>query len=237
MAKQVRKKNTKKIAAINRSRVSVEIVLCTDLEKLSFARFLKCLTSDNYSALVDKGLPNKLQLFHAWIKVLSEFYVLTNNIEQLKYVKLVAKMEAYNLKINVIENLCESLWLWYNMKLGECLKKWGYKMQFTPETYLADIDRVLILLGNDKFQYEKLRINYASSQKQKRKSGGEESGKKAYMKSLYAIESHRKIQYDPETLSVYKYALLYNELVEYNEMMQTEQEKLKNKTPRKKTKK
>lgn len=207
------------------------VILCTDLEKITFASFLKCLCDNNLAVLVESGLPNAHQLFLAWITVLSGYYSLIKSREQVKYIKLVARIEGLNMKITVVSALCDALRTWYEPKLCDCLKTWGYNFPFTPESLLSDLNKVSKMLENENFKLEKARLEFNATQNVRKKKG-EIPTKEAYMKMLYAIERHRQYRYPPDKISVYEFGMWYNELVEYNEMMTNENEKLTSKSYR-----
>ena len=200
-------------------------IVCNDIEKLTFDKFLKCLTQNNLSVLVEQGEPSAHQMFHAWITVLSAYYTLIKSREQLRYIKMVAKMEGLNLKITVVTALCEALRIWYEPKLVQCLKNWGYRLTYSPETLLSDLDRTLLLLSNDNFKLVKMRSEYDNAHKDKKKSGEVTATKDSYMRILYAIEKFRQQRYPPTTITVYEFGMWYNELMEYNEMMKPAPEK------------
>lgn len=205
--------------------------VCNDLEKVSFTNFLKCLINNDLEVLKISGNPSQNQLFLAWITILSAYYVTIGSKEQVRYIKMVAKMEAINLKINVVTALCVSLRQWYEPKLCECLKMWGYRLPFTDESFLKDIDRVLILLQNDNNKLATERCKYDNAQKAN-KGKGEAPTKDAYMKILYAIEKHRGQRYPPDKISGYEFALWYVEIIEYNEAQKREHDRINNKSYR-----
>jgi hypothetical protein len=193
-------------------------VVCSDYEKLTFDKFLKCLTKNDLSVLVEQGVPSAGDMFYAWITILSAYYTLIKSREQLKYIKMVAKMEGYNLKITVVTALCETLRIWYEPKLVACLKVWGYRLSYSEATLFADLDMTLTLLSNDNFKLMKMRAEYDNAHKDKKESGQVIDTKNAYMKILYAIEKFRQQRYPPATITVYEFGMWYNELTEYNEM-------------------
>lgn len=200
-------------------------VVCDDIEQLTFAKFLKCVCDGNYAALTISGSPSANQLFLAWITILSTHYSLIKSKEQASYIKAVSKLEALNLKITVVAALCESLFAWYEPKICECLKKWGYRKQFTETTYLQDIERVLLELGNDRFMFQKLKNEYNAKQLLKKKNGKAPT-KESYMRMLYAIEKHRQYRYPPDKITLYEFDMFCNELAEYSELMKAENEKV-----------
>ena len=206
-------------------------VVCNDYEKLSFAKFIKCICNHDLSVLIESGIPTPNQLFMAWMTILSSYYVLINSKEQLKYIKRVAKMEQLNLKIRVVTALCESLSSWYDERICDCLRKptkesgWGYtRFKFSPESVLDDIARVLVFLQTDNMKLEKEKKTFEDEQKEKKKTG-EAPTRNAYMKTLYAIEKFRGQRYKPDEITVYEYGMFQNEIIEYNEMMRQETEK------------
>ena len=207
-------------------------IVCNDIEKLSFAKFIKCMVHNNIPVLREAGEPTGHQLFHAWITILSSYYTLIKSKDQLKYIRMVAKMESYNLKITVVTALCEALRIWYEPKLVSALKKWGYKMSYSEETLFADLDRTLIELSNDNFKLVKLRAEYDRDHANKKKKG-EAPTKEYYMKILYAIEKHRQQRYPPDSITVYEFGMWYNELIEYNEMIKEQTEKNTYRRPKK----
>lgn len=196
-----------------------------DIEKLLFADFLRCLLNGNLSVLRISGEPSGQQLFMAWIKILSAYYTLIGSKEQLKYLRIVGKMEALNLKITVVKALCEALKAWYDEKIIACLKVWGYKLQYTDQTVLADIERTLVELSNDEYKLIKMQADYELEQKVKKKRG-EAPSKNTYMKMLYAIEKHRDHRYPPDKITLYEFGMWCNELIEYNEAIKAQNDKL-----------
>ena len=202
-----------------------ETVVCSDIESLSLAKFLKCMVDNNLSVLRISGNPSAHQLFMAWITILSAYYTLINSKEQLKYIRMVGKMEGLNLKITIVKALCEAVRAWYDERLCNCLKGWGYKLSYSPETLLQDTERTLTELSNDEYKLIRMKTEYKQEQKNKKKKG-EAPTKNSFMKMLYAIEKHRKISYDPDDITVYKFGMLYNELVEYSEMVKAQTDEL-----------
>jgi hypothetical protein len=216
-----------------------EVVVCDEIEKITLANFIRCVVNNNYSVLRISGEPSMHQLFIAWIKILSAHYTLIEDKQQLKYIKFAAKMEALNLKITVVKYLCEALRAWYDERLINCLRNptdkggWGYKLSYSPDTVLADIDMTLTLLSNDEFKLIKMKTEYGNEQKAKKKKG-EAPTKNFYMKILYAIEKYRApCRYRAEEITLYEFDMFYNELKEYNEALE-EQSRNVNKNYRKK---
>lgn len=204
--------------------VNEEVVLCTDIEVLPFSKFLTCMCQSDYTVLRVKGKPTPNQLYYAWITVLSEYYTLINDREQERYIRMAAKMEMLNLKITAVKALCAHLKLWYDAKLCNVLKKFGYNLSYSPDTLLEDIERTLIELSNDEFKLTKMRIDYERENKHKKKTG-QAPKKNDYMKILYAIEKHRAQRYPADKITVYEFGMWLNELVEYGEAMKEAQDR------------
>lgn len=194
----------------------VPIVVISDIEKLSFTKFIRCSVTNDLSPLVVSGVPSKDQLFFAWISILSAYYTIIGSKDSARYVKLVAKMEALNGKIFVVKSLCDALRQWYEPKLADQLRAWGFNHPFTGETLLDDLKQVEVELSNDNFKLEKLRLEYDRLETDKKKSG-EAATKESYMKMLYAIEKHRQMRYPPDSITLYEFAMWQAELIEYSE--------------------
>ena len=209
------------------------VVVQDDIEKLSFADFLKCMVNNNVTVLRISGEPTMHELFMAWITILSEYFVLIDSKEQLKYLKMAGKMEALNLKIVVVKALCESLGAWYDDRLIKCLQSWGFKLTYSEETLLADIAMTLTLLSNDEFKLLKMRLDYDKDQESKKRKK-EAPTKNSYMKVLYAIEKFRQQRYSPDKITVYEFGMFQNELVEHNEALAAQQREISEDKYRKK---
>ena len=210
-----------------------EIKICDDIELITFDKFLKCIVNNDLSVLVISGKPSENAVFLAWISILSAHYKLIKSNEQLKYIKLVAKIESYNLKINIVTALVAVLRLKYDAKLCECLKGWKFKLEYTQESLESDLDRTLLELQNTNFKLEQAKLDYNNLHKNK-KTKGEAPTKDSYMKILYAIEKHRELKYrlKPAEITLYEFDLWYNELMEYAETMKQERDKLSSKSKR-----
>lgn len=207
-------------------------VVITDLEQLSLQKFITCMVQGDLSVLRVSGVPTPHELFYAWIVLLSAYYTLTKSKEQLKYIKMAGKMEALNLKIQVVKALCEALRLWYDEKLVKSLQAWGYKLKYDPDNLLPDIDRTLVEVSNDEFHLLRMRTEHENEQKHKKKSK-ESPNKDYYMKILYAIEKHRQQRYPKDKINMYEYGMWFNELVNYAEEMRQQNEKVTDKKYRK----
>lgn len=210
------------------------VVVCSDIEKLTFDKFIKCMVDSDLTVLRVSGIPTGTQLFMAWINILSEHYRLIGSMEQEKQIKTMAKMEALNLKITVVTAICTALYQWLNPKLTDCLRVWGYKFQFTGETLLKDLERVMVDVSNDNFKLEKLKHEWELKEKQKNRKG-QKTTKEIYMRMLYEIEKFRNMRYPPDKITLYEFDMFYNELIEYNEVMRAQETKRnsynKNKNP------
>ncbi len=200
----------------------VPVILCTSLEDITFASWIKCVCDQNYSSLIVSGKPSEFELHQAWFYLLSEYYQLTGSRDAEKYIRLISKVEAYNTKVTQVELLVAALRLQYNEKLCDLLRLWKYNLPFTKATLTADLNKVIAVLGNDKLRLEKARLDYDKSE-QNKKGHPQKATKENYMKMLYAIEKHRQMILPPETLSVYKFCILYKELEEYNDFLTKKQ--------------
>ena len=193
-------------------------VLITSLEELSFYNFILCAVGGEYNFLTISGTPTKDDLYLCWMRLLSDYYQLINSKEAANYIKNVAKIEGVNIKITQVELLLIALRVSYQPRLISLLRDWGYNLPFTQASLSADLDRVAIELGNDRVKREKYRLEYERQEKAKQKNG-EGATKDSFMRMLYALEAHRKMNYDPKEISTYKVVILYNELVEYNNFL------------------
>lgn len=234
MPKRFKKKAAKK-KPHPKLATEIPLKIQTNLEFITFKIFLQCICENKYFGLVISGIPTSTELYLAWIKVLSEYYVMIKSKEQIKYIKNVARLESINLKISMVTALVESIRLWYDPDKCQILKEWGYTaLTFSEDTVLDDLDRVLVFLGNDRFKLEKARLDYESEQ-QRKKAKKEMPLKEGYMKTLYAIEKHRApARYPVDKLSVYEFCMFYNELSEYNEAVNQQNKSLRDKLPQNK---
>ncbi len=222
----------KAVRATKTQAVDQKTVLITDLEQLSLQKFITCMVQGDLSVLRVSGFPSQQELFYAWIVLLSSYYTLTKSKEQLKYIKLAARMEALNLKIQVVKGICEVLRLWYDEKLVKVLQKWGYRLKYSPDNLLPDIDQTIREISSDEFQLLKMRTDHENEQKSKKRKG-EAPNKEYFMKILYAIEKHRQQRYPKDKINMYEYGMWFNELVDYAEEMGRQNEKVTEKKYRK----
>lgn len=197
-------------------------VICDDIEKISFAAFLKCAVQNDLSPLIVSGQPSERSLFLAWITVLSKHYELIGSKEAMKHVQLVCKLERLNVRIHVISSVCEALRINYKQEWGDILRAWGIKRPFTPETLESDLVYAGNELQSNNHALELAMNDFKRKEKDNQKAG--KSTKETYMRTLYAVEAYinrngGNRQLDPETTSLYKFDILYNELVQYNEAL------------------
>lgn len=200
----------------------VVAVVCDDIEVITFETFLKCAINHDFTGLIVSGSPSDHQIFIAWVTVLSKYYELIGSKDSLRYIKTVAKMERLNLRIQVIGSLAQSLRLGYYENLIRELREWGYNREFTRDTMGADLDYVDRDVESLDFQLKKEKKEFDRMEHQAGRSG--KATKESYMRTLYAIEQYynrnggRQVLH-PRDITLYKFAILYNELVEYNEAL------------------
>lgn len=94
------------------------------------------------------------------------------------------------------------------------LREWGYPYAFTPVSMEKDLSKVLAKLGNEKTRLA-LAVKTYEEERPKNTDDGAIT-RQMYMKTLYAIEEKKKMEFDLSVLTTYKFAVLYNELIEYN---------------------
>jgi len=206
-------------------------VLCDDLEKISYSAFLKCAVNHDLTPLIVAGQPDERTLFICWITVLSKHYELIGSKDALKYINVVCKMERLNSRINVVSGICEGLRMMLSLpmeftpdiiiKWTQFLKDWGYKRSFTDKIY-EDIEYVERSLQSDNFHLEKAKQDFEKQERDNAKSG--KASKEAYMRAFYAVEQYINRNggnrtLDPESTSLYKFDILFNEMVQYNESL------------------
>lgn len=207
----------------------VKAVVCDDIEQISFASFLKCAINYDFSPLIVSGVPSEPQLFIAWITILSKYYELIGSKESLRYVQLVCKMERLNLRIEVVSSICEALRLNYNEDMARSLNEWGFRREFTPESIAADLAFVDNQLQTDNYNLKKAQQEFEKQEKQNGRQG--KVTKENYMRTLYAIERYvnrdgGRQSFHPNDITLYKFAILYNEMVEYHEAIRKAHGKL-----------
>ena len=197
---------------------AAKVVLCSSLQDLLFTDFLKCSCENNFSSLIRAGIPTPKQLQDAWINLISEYNTLTASKQAEKHIAESSRMEALNTKIIVVTKLVEAVALDPAPVLIAELKAWGYLFTFSPATMEKDLRKVLAKLGNDK---TKLAMAIKVYQDEHGKTNTPKSDKKSYMKILSAIEEKKKMELNLTTLTAYKFAILYNELVEYSNLIKS----------------
>ena len=191
-------------------------LLITSIEDLYFDGFIKCIVDNDYSCLVKQGEPSPGMIHRAWMGLLSQHYELIGSKEVKKYIKSVAKLEALNTKISTVEDIMASLSKEYNQAIANLLLDWGYTKPITKETIASDLVKIDTWISNDRLKLKSEQVEYEEEEKKKQDAGESTVTKESLMKSLFAIEEHRKIRYKPSDITVYDFDILYKELIAHN---------------------
>lgn len=218
----------KEVEQQSKEQTQEPIIIETDLEKVTFSQFLKCLCNNDYGCLVVSGNPSPTEVYLSWIRVLSEYYVLIKSKEQERYIKLSGELESYLLKLTCVTTLIEALRLNYDENQAKLLKEWGFeRLKLTPETLITDLKRAENELQNVRFKLKNAQIKREKDEK-KRQIEGKVSLKEQYMKILYAIEERKRMEFDPETLTLYKFGVMYCTIMEQQDKINSQMEFDKN---------
>lgn len=196
---------------------SEPLILCSSLEDLLFTDFIKCACDKEYSVLVVQGEPTDEQLQVAWVVLWSEHLSLMASKEASAHIEISAKIERMSTKIIIVSKLIEVLKVEPHESLIAELKEWGYSYQFTPESIEKDIQRVTNKIANDKTKLAIAIKEYEDKQLESSSNG--EATKDMYLNILYAIEEKKKMEFDLENLTAYKFTIMYKNLIDYNEKL------------------
>lgn len=198
---------------------SKSLILCSSLEQLLFTDFIKCMCDKDYSCLLRSGTATPDELTAAWIVLAGEYQKLTGSVELEHHLSITSKIEHLNTKINIVSCLVDAIKLEYNEDFINELKEWEYDYPFTRETLERNLQQVMASLGNDKTRLAMARKEYENEQEQ---HGDEQTAtKEAYMSALYAIEEKKKMEFDLEKLTAYKFAIEYKKLIDYNKLLKS----------------
>ncbi len=196
------------------------VSLIRSLSELLFTDFIVCSCDNDYRSLIKEGEPTEDDLVSAWITLVSEYQDLTGSTDAAQSREMSRKIEAYNTKILHVTGLVEALKPAYNSLLADELRTtWEYNLPFTEESYLKDLQKVTAKLGNDKTKLAIILKQYTDEQKENEGKPG--TTKQDYMQVLYSIEESKKMEFDLEKLTAYKFATMYNAQVERNKILKS----------------
>jgi hypothetical protein len=191
--------------------------LINSIENLLFIDFLACACDGNYSVLVKEGEPTPEELKSAWLNIITEYYQATDSKQGDSRRDLQAKVETLNSKIFIVYSLIEALSIHYSPEIIAALRDdWGYRLPFTPESYLNDIKTIEIKLRSERARYEIALKEYQKDREDPTKAIDARQLRISYMETLYSIEEHRKMEFDLEKLTTAKFCSLYKRLIDYN---------------------
>lgn len=99
-----------------------------------------------------------------WQEVLSDYLELSASKQAKRQLKFQCEIEYINNEIYLTRLLCASFAENYHNGFAERLRKRGYRYPFTPESYLKDIETVLIQLKSKETRVKQLTQEQADNQ-------------------------------------------------------------------------
>ena len=175
-----------------------------------------CACDKNYSVLVRSGTATHEQIEAAWLTIISEYLEITGSKESAGHNDLSSRIDRLNAKIIAVSVLVEAIRLNPDPELIEELREsWGYMAKFSERTLESDLKTIENKLKNDKNKLAMAIQEYEDNQKNK--SEEQENTKKSYMSMLFAIEEKKKMEFDLDKLTGYKFAIEYRKLIDYYE--------------------
>lgn len=192
--------------------------------------FIDCLCDGNLDAL-RAVMPLSIDdeaLRNLWVSIYREYCELVAPEEVRERNELVADIELLNTKIlhttalvKLVSESTELLNDGHISILAECLRDWGFEGQFSSETIVADLERVLRWLSSDRLRLELAMQQYNNGAEE---DGGESERQQPkrvdFVDNLLVLEEHRKYSLKAEELTVMQYARMLRSFHEYCERME-----------------
>lgn len=195
---------------------SVPLILCSSLDELLFTDFIKCVCDKDYSVLVLSGTAAAEEIEAAWLKIVSEYMDIAGSKEADQHNDLSSRIDRLNTKIMAVTCLIEAVRTNPDPDLiNELRETWGYAGKFNEKTLESDLKTIENRLRNDKHKLAIARQEYEDIQG--KSSAEQENTKKSYMSMLFAIEEKRKMEFDIDKLTAYKFAIEYKKFIDYYE--------------------
>lgn len=180
---------------------------CNDLP---YKVFKQCCVEKKYELL---GEGTYEQLHHLWVKLYSEFSIISGNEEVQGYIKEWGQATFLESRIFRTQLYCLSLLRKYDVKVIEALKDFGYRYPFTRTSYVEDVESVVRELNNLDVKLKML-LDHIGKQQDKT-TELKEITYAALDEKISTIERVFKYPINIETLTAQMYAIKIKELRNY----------------------
>lgn len=171
---------------------------------------MTCLIEADYSPL-GEGTPEQLQAH--WEVVYNAFCDSIANSQMKSYLMMQGNILFYTTKIGRIQNLIDACRMFYCPELLDVLRSEGYNLPFTEESYLADLDKVVLMAKQFVIKRDQLEMKLNESEGTKPKT---QLDYQFFADVLNAIMEVKKVNVD-ENITTLRFCRLYNDLIAHVE--------------------
>jgi hypothetical protein len=113
-----------------------------NIEDLPMLRYVKMDVESDTKYLIISGSPEKEQLEHARLNIISQFREANPNSQSKEHFDTIRKIDQHVAKIVRVTSLLEGISMGYHPGIVEQLHIDGFKFDFTAETIEKDIEKV-----------------------------------------------------------------------------------------------
>jgi hypothetical protein len=182
-------------------------------------RFIECITSDNYSALLIEGKATDEQLLSAWNKIADQYTSAVGDNEYRLYLNCFKEVAVMSVELQNIEFLLEALSkAFYQPVLDELNKLMGTSIKLDglqKEPYYKQLDVIYKRSRGLKIKLDLKRMQYESLSK--KFSGSNVKPEREYFDSmLITLSDHAQFQLTAN-ITVFEYCERLKRFIQYIE--------------------
>ena len=140
-------------------------------------------------------------------KVVSEFYAVTEDESAKEYLRIVTAMQIIELRAAYIDFITNAIRNEYSEGIAQLLRNEDSRFQFTPETYLDEVERLIRKEVNSKVQYDALRKQYDELGKGKTGKSTPDELYKGFRNTIFEVNKYEGYAAITLNSSTYDYAI------------------------------
>ena len=197
-------------------------VLIESLEQIKLADWVEMEVTRDLTKLIISGEPTADQLADAWVALQSRYLQLVNKEQAETYRSDTSDAESLKMKLRTVPTLVYGgRLILSNQEDAECtaltgdileqLREWGFGIDELTE---EGLERVELQLKQDEVQLEMV-LATADDTKKVADERTVSKAREEYTEMLLQVEEHRKVVYNLEDVTVFKFAVMYGQLREY----------------------
>lgn len=199
------------------------------IRTLPLSKFIDISCDNNLTALADKKESytdtNNMQLQAAWMRILSEFYLVSGDEQATRYVELLSQMEGIRFRAAYMDFLLFALSEHYSEDIAAVIRTEHPRFAFTEATYLEEIEYVKTIEKRHSITYQTLKAEFESMEKVKGADKTTDEKRISLMQTKSAINKHDG--YAAVTLegSTYEFALGIRRLQDHYKQLERQANK------------